>query len=156
MATDNALKTAMKIRHVSTNDKSEWIRMRTALWPESSDDHSVEINQFFSKPDDALATLVAEIEKGKLCGFLEAGTRPYAEKCQSSPVGYIEGWWVDPEYRKHGCGAALAEAAEDWARSLGLSEMASDADLANTLSHNAHRALGYSEVQRIVCFRKSL
>ena len=146
----------MKIRPVSINDKSEWLRMRTALWPESSDDHPGEIDQFFSRPNDAIATFVAEREKGGLCGFLEAGTRPYAEGCKSSPVGYIEGWWVDPDKRVQGYGAALVAAAEDWTRALGLTEMASDADLTNELSHRAHRALEYTETQRIVCFRKSL
>jgi len=46
--------------------------------------------------------------------------------------------------------------AEQWASNLGLTEMASDTGLANELSRNAHQALGYSEVDRLVCFRKSL
>ena len=130
--------------------------MRTALWPESPSDHPVEIDRFFMQSDDSLATFVAEIESGSLCGLLEAGTRQYADGCVSSPVGYIEGWWVDPEHRKKRVGAALVEAAENWARNLGLSEIASDADLHNTLSQNAHRALGYTETQRIICFQKLL
>ena len=130
--------------------------MRTAFWPESSADHSVDIDRFFMQPDDSLGTFVAEIESGSLCGLLEAGTRPDAEGCVSSPVGYIEGWWVDPEYREKGVGAALVAAAENWARNRGLSEMASDTDLCNALGQNAHRALGYTETQRIVCFRKLL
>ena len=130
--------------------------MRTALWPESPDDHPLEIDEFFEHRKDFLTTLVAEIDDGILCGFLEAGTRPYAEGCLSSPVGYIEGWWVDLEHRRQGVGAALVSAAEEWARSLGLHEMASDADICNELSHDAHRALGYAEAQRIVCFRKTL
>ncbi len=146
----------MKVRPANPNDRSEWIRMRTALWSDSPDDHPREIDEFFSRPNDTLATFVAERENGGLCGFLEAGTRPYAEGCLSSPVGYIEGWWVDPDQREQGCGAAMVAAAEDWARALGLTEMASDADLTNGPSQNAHRALGYTESQRIVCFRKPL
>ncbi len=146
----------MKIRQAAENDRSEWIRMRTALWPESPGDHPSEIDEFFEQPKESLATLVAELDDGVLCGFLEAGTRPYAEGCLSSPVEYIEGWWVDPQHRHKGVGAALVGAAEEWAKKLGLSEMASDADIENELSHNAHRALGYTEAQRIVCFRKTL
>lgn len=146
----------MKIRPVATNDKSEWIRMRTTLWPESSTDHPPEIDHFFAEPNDAVATFVAELEDGSLCGLLETGLRPYAEGCSSSPVGYIEGWWVDPKHRERGVGAALVAAAEEWVRKLGLSEIASDAELANNLSRNAHRALGFKETQRIVCFRKAL
>ena len=146
----------MKIRTVNQSDGPEWVRMRTALWPEAPDDHPVEIEQFFVNRRDDLETFVAEAEDGSLCGFLEAGTRPYAEGCLSSPVGYIEGWWVDSEHRNRGVGAALVEAAEVWARGLGLTEMASDADLANDISQLAHQALGYSETDRIVCFRKDL
>ena len=130
--------------------------MRSALWPESPDDHPPEVDNFLARPDQFSATFVAESDDGSLCGFLEAGTRSYAEGCVSSPVGYIEGWWVDPEHRRMGVGAALVDAAEEWAKSLGLSEMASDADISNIISHNAHRALGYAEAQRIVCFRKPL
>ena len=146
----------MKIRRVSAKDKSQWIRMRSALWPEYLEDHPVEIDQYFVHADEHIATFVCEAEDGNLHGFLEVGTRPYAEGCQSSPVGYIEGWWVDPEYRGQKLGTALVKVAEQWASNLGLTEMASDTGLANELSRNAHQALGYSEVDRLVCFRKSL
>jgi aminoglycoside 6'-N-acetyltransferase I len=146
----------MEIRPVAKNDKPEWTRMRTALWPESPDDHAAEIDEFFDQSNESVATIVAELKNGLLCGFLEVGTRRYAEGCLSSPVGYIEGWWVDSEHREKGVGGALVDAAEEWARALGLGEMASDADIGNELSHNAHGALGYREAQRIVCFRKTL
>ena len=106
--------------------------------------------------DHDLATFIAETENGELCGFLEAGTRPYAEGCRSSPVGYIEGWWVDSNHRNQGVGSQLVSAAEDWARDLGLTEMASDADIANDVSQLAHKALGYNETDRLICFMKKL
>ena len=108
--------------------------------------------------DEAQDTVVfvAERPDGTLGGFLEAGTRPYAEGCHTSPVGYIEGWYVDPDLRREGVGRALVEAAEAWARGIGLQEMASDALIDNEVSHQAHLALGYREVERIVCFHKDL
>ena len=146
----------MKIRTARPGDAPEWVRMRSALWPESPEDHPIEIERFFAEPRDDLATFVAEGADGKLCGFLEAGTRPYAEGCRSSPVGYVEGWWVDAEHRTGGIGADLVSAAENWARERGLTEMASDADIANEASQRAHVALGYRETDRLVCFRKDL
>ena len=74
----------------------------------------------------------------------------------SGPVGYIEGWWVDADLRRSGIGAILVSAAETWASSLGLTEMASDAEMTNEESHAAHQALGYKEAERIVCFFKQL
>lgn len=108
------------------------------------------------RPPREATVIVAAREDGTLGGFLEAGTRPFASGCASSPVGYIEGWWVDPDLRRAGIGSKLVTAAEDWARTLGLTEMTSDALLANERSHAAHLALGYAEAERLVCFRKAL
>jgi aminoglycoside 6'-N-acetyltransferase I len=63
---------------------------------------------------------------------------------------------VDATERRQGVGRALIQAAEDWARSRGYTEMASDALIDNEVSHASHHALGYKEVERLVMFRKSL
>lgn len=142
------------IREARPADLHEWTRMRNALVP--SEDHEHELKDFFAARAPMLATFVADRGDGSLCGFVEAGTRAYAEGCESSPVGYLEMWFVDEDVRRSGVGAALVRAAEDWARSIGCREMASDALLDNSVSHDAHRALGYEEVERIVCFRRTL
>ena len=82
--------------------------------------------------------------------------RDYAEGCSGSRIGYIEGWYVEPELRRQGLGGQLVQAAEHWARELGLAEMASDCEIDNAVSFRAHTALGYQEVGRIICFRKAL
>jgi len=144
----------MNVRKVQPTDRAEWIRMRTALWPEEPDDHPEEIDAFFAGFRGG-TVFVAEVD-GRLVGFLELGRRDYAEGCLSSPVAYVEGWWVDPEHRGSGVGRALVEAAMEWARAEDFEEMASDAELGNTGSQDAHRALGFEEVERVVCYRRSL
>ncbi len=91
-----------------------------------------------------------------MVGFAEVGLRAYAEGCRTSPVGYLEGIFVDGPYRGRGVGSALVDAAEKWARGRGCTEMASDRELGNEGSGIFHAAVGYQEVERIVCFRKSL
>ena len=49
--------------------------------------------------------------------------------------------------------AALMAAGVEWARARGCTEFASDALLDNSLSHAAHKALGFVETCRIVCFK---
>jgi aminoglycoside 6'-N-acetyltransferase I len=99
---------------------------------------------------------IAERAGGSAAGFVEVGTRPYADGCETSPVGYVEAWYVDPDVRRTGVGRALLAAAEAWARDRGYREMASDAQLDNAVSHAAHRRAGYEEVDRVVQFRKDL
>ena len=146
----------MKVRPLEPTDRAEWLRMRSSLWPESISRHPADIDAYLSGEARDAIVLVAQREDGSLGGFLEAGTRPWAEGCSSSPVGYVEGWWVDPDVRRTGVGARLMAAAEDWARSRGLVEMASDTELVNELSQSVHRSLGYEEAERIVCFLKRL
>ena len=91
-----------------------------------------------------------------MIGFAEISLRAWAEGCVSSPVGYLEGWYVKAEYRRTGVGRRLVAAGEEWARSQGCSEMASDTWLDNDVSHAAHLALGFTEASRVIHYRKSL
>lgn len=146
----------MKIRLVRLPDRAEWVRMRDLLWPGSYEDHERETSAFFEKIDPSLATLVIERLDGGLGGFIEMSRRPYADGCVTSPVAYIEGWYVDPDLRRQGLGAALMRAGEQWARDQGLREIASDTELGNDVSITAHKSLGYNETARVVCFCKKL
>ena len=145
----------MKIRAYDDKDWSAWLRMSVALFPE----HTAEVltpgmREFRARSDAEV--FVAEDSDGAVVGFVDVGTRPYADGCDTSPVGYIEAWYVDPHVRREGCGRALLTAAEDWARGRGYREMASDALLGNDVSHAAHLQAGYEEVDRVVQYRKPL
>lgn len=137
-------------------DLSEWFRLRRQLWDATaSDDHQAEMLDILDHPETQLV-LVAEAGDGQLAGFLEASIRPFVEDCDSDNVGYLEGWFVDADYRRLGIGRALVAAAEAWARSHGAVEMASDAEIGNEESLAAHSRLGYAETSRLVHLRKEL
>lgn len=145
----------MRIRPIESRDWPDWRRMSEALLPdEPPEEYEPEMRSLLRR-DDA-AVFVAERLDGSVCGYVEVGSRAYADGCRTSPVGYIEAWYVDPDVRRSGYGRALLEAADAWARGRGYSEMASDALLDNTVSHEAHIRSGFSEVERVVQFRKSL
>ena len=74
----------------------------------------------------------------------------------SRPVGYVEGWYVAENHRNRGIGRKLLAAAEDWARSQGCVEIASDTWIENEVSQRVHKALGYEVVDRCVHYRKTL
>jgi aminoglycoside 6'-N-acetyltransferase I len=146
----------VRVRVVEKRDAAEWLRMRDALWP--AEGHAEEIEEHLRSGGTPLLAIVfvAERPSHSLAGFLELGLRAYAEGCQASPVPFIEGWYVDEDVRRGGIGRELVRAAEEWARAQGYRELASDVELENEASLDAHRALGYEEVSRLVCFRRVL
>lgn len=148
----------MNIRSISNADEREWLRMRSALWPgPGSEAHPEEIGRYLSgEASEPQEVLVAEASPGHLVGFAELSIRPCAEGCLTSRVGYLEGWYVDPEWRRRGVGRELVLAALSWARAQRCTEFASDTALDNEDSQRAHRALGFEEVGRAVCYRMSL
>lgn len=141
----------MNIRRYLPTDLPEWQRMRQALWPDQT---PADMADWLARPDAAV--LVAERVGGGLCGFAEVGARSIAEGCSSSPVAYLEGWFVDPDVRGQRVGAGLLQAVEAWARRAGYRELASDTTLTNEASQRAHEALGFTEVERAVQYRKAL
>jgi aminoglycoside 6'-N-acetyltransferase I len=149
------------VRLAQQTDRGELSRMRAALWPESSaEGHAKELLLILSSKFPGtmpLVVFVAEASDGTLAGFLEAGLRSHADGCdESRAVGYVEGWYVQEEHRQQGIAAELLRAAEDWARSQGCKEMASDTQIGNVISQRAHEALGFEVAERSVLYRKRL
>jgi aminoglycoside 6'-N-acetyltransferase I len=143
------------VRPVQPGDEDEWLRLRYALWPDNTlEELRAELGGI--KADKHQAVFVLSRPNGGLGGFLEASLRSFAEGCITSPVGYIEGWYVDPDLRRQGYGGDLVKTAENWTLEQGCREMASDALVDNSLSLQAHTALGYQEVERLIHFRKDL
>jgi aminoglycoside 6'-N-acetyltransferase I len=145
----------MRIREFQESDWDEWRRMDLALFPDNEfEDVEADMRALLARPDAAV--FIAARPDGLSCGYVEVGARAYADGCRSSPVAYIEAWYVDPDVRRSGYGRALLAAAEEWARGRGYTEMGSDALLDNNVSLEAHMRSGYEVVDRIVQFRKSL
>ena len=145
----------VSVRPLRETDLNEWFRLRKSLWDETHDeDHKEEMFDILDHTDTQLV-LFADVG-GRLIGFLEASIRPFVEDCETDHVGYLEGWFVEPQFRKRGVGRELVRQAEAWARSKGCTEMASDAELGNDESLSAHQNLGYKETSRLVHLRKEL
>jgi aminoglycoside 6'-N-acetyltransferase I len=146
----------MRIRPYEPKDHDEWLRMRRALWPELVvDAEAADAAEWLARPDAVVIVAERSAEAG-LAGFVELGARAYADGCDTSPVAFLEAWYVDEDVRRKGIGSSLVRAGEEWARQHGYRELASDALLDNTTSQRAHEALGFAEVERAVRYRKDL
>lgn len=148
---------AATIRRVEQqgDDFEAYCGLRIMLWPMPNEDNRREASQVLAE-SQKWAVFLATGERGKPLGFVEVRLREYAEGASSSPVGFLEGWYVVPEARKQSVGRRLVEHAESWARSMGCTEMASNTEIERTGSIEAHKCLGYNEVERDVCFLKRL
>ena len=145
-----------EVRRLQPADWDDVLRLRRALWPEcAADRHAHELGEQLAHAETT-AIFVAPRLEGGLGGFLAASLRAEAEGCASSPVGCIEGWYVEPDLRRRGVGAALVHAAEAWAAAHGCREMASDCRRDNADSHAAHAALGYREAAPLAHLVKRL
>ena len=121
------------IRPLRREDVGAWAELRRALWPEEDPAELEREAREELAHTDRTSVFVADVAGGEVVGFVEAALRDVAEGCQSWPVGYVEAWYVAPEFRRAGLGAQLLAAAERWAREKGCSEMGSDALLSNAL-----------------------
>ena len=149
------------VRQADHSDRNELAKMRVLLWPGTLlEEHLTELDAALSnRITGTLPTviLVSQDEHGALTGFLEVGIRSHADGCNPArPVGFVEAWFVHEKFRNRGVGRELMHSAEDWARTQGCLEMASDALIDNQESQRAHEALGFEVVDRCVHFRKQL
>ena len=94
---------------------------------------------------------------GQAIGFVQCQLRhDYVEGTGTSPVGYLEGIFIEENYRKQGYAKQLLAACENWAREQGCTEFASDCELDNIGSLKFHLSLGFEEANRVICFTKKL
>jgi len=146
----------MMIRQIRVEETDSWLALRMSLWPDTEKpQHRKEMAMMLSDAQ-RFAVFVRPDPGEALVGFVEVSLRSWAEGCESSPVGYLEGWFVAPHARRQGIGGRLVSAAEDWARSRGCTEMASDTELTNRVSEAAHLRLGYRIAAKVMAFRKRL
>ena len=143
------------IQPVQRDQFGDWLRLREAVYSGIDGEfHDQEMELFLG--DDTKECFLAITDAGDTCGMVEVSLRNIVDGCLTSPVGYIEGVYVDPKFRGIGIARQLLEKAEDWCRSQGCREMGTDAELHNTDAQCFHQKMGFKETFRIVGYRKDL
>lgn len=146
---------AAEVRRLGEADRSAWLALRLALWPrQTAEEFDEDITGMLADPD--VMPAFGAFEAQRLIGFAEAGERPWGDGCETAPVGWLEGIYVEPEYRRHGIGRALVAAVAQWATARGYAELGSDAAAPNHISLKCHAQWGFEETKRVVMFRKRL
>jgi len=147
----------LRIERCSSLDQPGWLDMRLALWTDASaDEHRGYMAISLAQPERFLQLMMYD-EKRQPVGFIEGSIRSdYVNGTESSPVGFVEGVYVVPAWRRKGIARELYAAIGDWARARGCRELASDALVDNEVSQRAHLALGFRETERVVYFTRIL
>jgi len=145
-----------RIERCTAADHAGWLALRQALWPANREEHVADMASMVAKREHFAVFLAVECSKESI-GLAEAALRSdYVNGAQSSPVAFLEGLYVAPHARRRGIAAALVAEVSRWGRERGCRELFSDALLDNAASHAMHRALGFTETERVVFFRKPL
>jgi aminoglycoside 6'-N-acetyltransferase I len=102
------------IRPVTPADAATWERLRTAHWPDGAADHAPEIAVFFAE------------HGGQAVAVMELSIRTDLPPLRNVKVGYVEGFYIVPEFRGHGLARQLLRFAQQWARQQHCTGFASD------------------------------
>jgi aminoglycoside 6'-N-acetyltransferase I len=153
----SAMTPRLVIERCSSLDQPGWLDFRLALWPDAdADDHRGYMAISLAQPERFLQLMMYDDRRTPV-GFIEGSIRgDYVNGTESSPVGFVEGVYVTPAWRRTGVARQLYAAIGDWAKARGCRELASDALIDNETSQRAHLALGFRETERVVYFTKAL
>ena len=148
------MKEKTTIRKAKRCDAKIFADLSSKLYKADKDQMALEFEGFLNDKHCMIA--FAEIDKFPVAFVQIQIRKDYVEGTETSPVGYLEGIFVKDPYRNKGYAKELLSACEKWARDMGCTEFASDCELDNVGSLKFHLAMGFEEVNRIICFRKGL
>jgi aminoglycoside 6'-N-acetyltransferase I len=143
----------MRIVRAAPADLDRIDPLRRSLWPDAPIEELKARADDLTGPTPSYAVLIAQSEAGEAIGFAEVALRrDYVEGCDTSPAAFLEGIYTDPSHRQQGIARALVQEARLWGQERGVSDLGSNALLDNVESHAFHRAIGFSEMERVVYF----
>lgn len=145
----------MTIEIISEQNIEQLTSLTLELWSECT--YSEELKNWQSVMVSPHEVCFLAKDGQNYIGFVHLSIRTdYVEGAEKSPVGYVEGLYVKEKYRKMGIAKQILNEGEIWAKSKGLTQIASDTEIDNFPSIEFHHKIGFKEANRIVCLIKDL
>lgn len=145
----------MTIEEISKKNVSQLIDLVVELWADCSYDEEFENYKSIIGSDKEVCFLAKF--SNEYIAFIHINIRnDYVEGASQLPIAYIEGVYVKQSYQRNGVAKQLMKSAENWATQKKLIQIASDTVLQNTAGRQFHINVGFTEVERLICYIKNV
>lgn len=150
------MKSQLKYREFEEVDFPSLLKMGEKLWTK------IKKNELATHLRNACNSnnkkvVLALTQEGEAVGFSIFSIRTdYVEGATSSPTGYLEGIYIESEFRKMGIAKNFIQKGEAWCKEKGCTQLGSDTWLTATESRNFHKKLGFREEDELVHFLKEI
>ena len=145
----------MGIVSTDASNLKEWTDLALLLFPESSFDEELDLHKKILASKNEVGLLYQE--GGRYVGYMNLSIRSdYVNGTDTSPVVFVEAIYVLPDCRHRGIGKEFIEYAERYAKHMGITQLASDCYIDNSLSERFHKSCGFIEKERVICFVKNI
>ena len=140
---------------ITPNDHSAFLAMAQKLWKDVEDHEVTRLLEENSQAKQHI--LLAKTEDLHPIGFAIFSIRTdYVEGASHTPTGYLEGIFVEKEFRNQDIARSFVQLGEEWCRSHGCTQLASDTWVTDTRSRAFHQAVGFKEEDVLVHFIKDI
>ena len=86
-------------------------------------------------------------------GFIHLSIRSgFVEGADTTPVGYVEGIYVKPDFRRKGVAKELYHAGLEWLKSKKCTQISGDIWINDNMCPDFYVGMGFKEVNRIICY----
>lgn len=143
------------VQKAEKKDLEKLANLAVLMW----NTHSVSelVAEFSKNISNGKSQFFLKYENNIPIGFAQCQLRyDYVEGTKTSPVGYLEGIFIKEGYRNKGYAKELLAECEIWAKDNGCQEFCSDCEIDNINSIRFHKAMNFTEANRIICFTKIL
>lgn len=145
----------MLIQEISKYNVEGLAKLFTKLWTDCNFEEELEHCKRLIDSEKDMCFIGKNINE--YIAFIHVSLRmEHVEGVTQSPVGYIEGLYVHPDFRRIGIGNHLISLAEKWCKEKNCSQIASDTDIQNKQSISFHKNRGFRETARLVTFIKDI
>ena len=146
----------ISIQEFEPTDFDSLLEMSQKLWTkyEKSELEQLLQESFVLKRN---RVLIAKTAEGKGVGFSIFSIRTdYVEGAEQSPTCYLEGIFVDPDYRNNGISKQFIQLGEKWCKEQGCTQLGSDTWLSDKGAQAFHKQVGFWEEDKLVHFLKKI